>query len=70
MSTTPNLRVNTIIAHSTTQVNIYDNLTVSGNLLVGTTNVLTSLNSKASTTDLNLKAPLDSPPLTGTATAV
>ena len=70
MSTTPNLRVNTIIAHSTTQVNINDNLTVSGNLLVGTTNVLTSLNSKATTTDLNLKAPLDSPPLTGTATAV
>ena len=45
------------------------NLTVSGNLINGTTNVLTSLNSKATTIDLALKAPLTSPALTGTATA-
>ena len=45
------------------------NLTVSGNLLAGTTNVLTALGEKATTTALNLKAPLASPALTGTATA-
>ena len=46
------------------------NLTVSGTLINGTTNLLTSLNSKANTSDLLLLAPLASPALTGTATAV
>jgi hypothetical protein len=45
------------------------NLTVSGNLLAGTTNVLTALGEKATTTALDLKAPLASPALTGTTTA-
>jgi hypothetical protein len=45
-------------------------LTVSGDLINGTSNVLTSLNSKASTIDVGLEAPLLSPTLTGTATAV
>ena len=45
------------------------NLTISGNLLAGTTNVLTALGEKATTTALNLKPPLASPALTGTATA-
>ena len=44
-------------------------LTVSGALLVGTTNVLTALGEKATTTNLDLKAPLNNPALTGTATA-
>ena len=39
------------------------NLTVSSALIVGTTNVLTSLNSKVTTTDVALKAPLASPVL-------
>ena len=42
------------------------NLTVSGSLINGTTNVLTSLNSKATTADLALKAPIASPTFTGT----
>ena len=46
------------------------NLTVSGSLINGTTNLLTSLNGKANTADLLLLAPLASPALTGTATAV
>ena len=41
------------------------NLTVSGNLINGTTNVLTSLNGKATITDLNLKAPIANPIFTG-----
>ena len=43
--------------------------TVLGNLLIGTTNVLTSLNDKATIANLDLKAPKASPALTGTATA-
>ena len=44
-------------------------LTVSGALLVGTTNVATALGEKATITDLDLKAPKASPAFTGTATA-
>ncbi len=65
MSTTPNLRVNTLIAHSTTQVNINDNLTVSSNLLVGTTNVMTEIGSKVKPADLVGFAPKASPAFTG-----
>ena len=46
------------------------NLNVSGTLINGTTNLLTSLNSKANTSDLLLLAPLASPAITGSATAV
>jgi hypothetical protein len=45
-------------------------LTVSGALLVGTTNVATALGEKATIVNLDLKAPKASPALTGTATAV
>ena len=60
MSTLPDVRVNTLIAHSTNQVNINDNLTVSGNLLVGTTNVLSTLNSKSNTSDVYTKIQTES----------
>ena len=46
------------------------NINCGGSLLIGTTNVLTALGEKATTSALNLKAPLESPALTGTATAV
>ena len=42
--------------------------TAAGDLFIGTTNVLTTLNSKASTTALNLKANTASPQFTGTGT--
>ena len=68
MSTTPSFRVNTIIAHSTTQVNINDNLTVSGNLLVGTTNVMTEIGSKVKPADLAWFAPKASAVFSGETT--
>ena len=40
---------------------IDNNLTVGGNLLIGTTNVLTALGEKATTTNSDLKAPKASP---------
>ena len=43
-------------------------LTVSGALLVGTTNVATALGEKATTTDLDLKAPKANPTFTGALT--
>ena len=45
------------------------NITCDGTLTVGTTNVVNALGEKATTSDLNLKAPKASPTFTGTATA-
>jgi hypothetical protein len=44
---------------------IDNNLTVSGNLFIGATNVSTALGEKVTTTALNLKDPLASPSFTG-----
>ena len=68
MSTTPNLRVNTLVSHSTTQVNVNDNLTVSGALLVGTTNVMTEIGSKVKPADLAWFAPKASAVFSGETT--
>lgn len=46
------------------------NINCGGNLLIGTTNVATALGEKATTANLDLKAPKVSPAFAGTATAV
>ncbi len=46
------------------------NIICGGGLLIGTINLLTALGGKATTADLDLKAPMLSPASTGTTTAV